>query len=145
MKKANSTYICDPEESIIVVSFPLPSVTNYSLLLSLVVILSNVYKCTIVICGGLVQNLVNNIDLIKLIKNKQVFILDIGLRMSHKPSSRKLSLRGIILYFKIQIKLISALIKLHRHAKVVMAFIGLSHMIPTLLLVKLFRKKLVVY
>jgi hypothetical protein len=124
--------------------FPLPSPTNYTLLASLVTILSNVYLRVIIVTGGLTKNLPHILDDLRLANKKNVYIYDLGSKLPRR-SEKALLIAKLVIYIKIQIGLIVGVIKLHSLFKTSLLFIGIPHLLPIIILLRLLRKRIIIY
>jgi len=91
----------DPSDTVAVFMFPLPSPTNYTLLASLVTILSNVYSRGIIVTGGLTKNLPYILDDLRLANKKNVYIYDLGSKLPRR-SEKALLIAKLVIYIKIQ-------------------------------------------
>jgi len=134
----------DPSNTIAVFTFPLPSLANYALVANLVTILSHVYSRVIVVTGGLIQNLPHILDDLRLANKKNIYVYDIGSKLPSRSVSASLFMK-LFIYIKIQIGLMVALIKLRNLFKVALLFIGIPHLLPVILLLRLLNKKTIVY
>jgi hypothetical protein len=134
----------NPSDTIAVFMFPLPSPTNYALLASLVTILSNVYLRVIVVTGGLTKNLPHILDDLRLANKKNVYIYDVGSKLPSRSGKAHLFAK-LVIYIKIQIGLIVGVIKLHSLFKTSLLFIGIPHLLPVIILLRLLKKRIVIY
>jgi len=132
------------ENTIAVFSFPLPSPTNYSLLANLVTILSHVYHRVIIVTGNFVKQLPFLMDDLRLSNKKRVLVYDIGCKLPQRSDKTPL-FKKLFIYIKIHIGFKVAIIRLHSDFRTALLFIGLPHMFPIALILKLLRKKIVVY
>jgi hypothetical protein len=131
-------------DAITVIMFPLPSPTNYALLANLITILSHVYSHVLVITGGFIENLPHVIEDLRLANKGNIYVYDIGSKLSSRSSTVPFFAK-LFTYIKIQINLIGAIIKLHNLFKVALLFIGVPHMLPVTILLRMFNKKIIVY
>ncbi len=126
---------------IIVVSFPLPSPTNYMLLASLLVVLSHVYDRIHVVAGGLPRSLS---ALRELVYGKRgrgaIMIYDAGIYMERRG-------RGAAKYLVIQARIAAMTLRALARAPgaPVLFFIGIPHMVHLLLLARIAGRKTVYY
>lgn len=134
----------NPSDTIAVFMFPLPSPTNYTLLASLVTILSNVYLRVIIVTGGLTKNLPHILDDLRLANKKNVYIYDLGSKLPRR-SEKALLIAKLVIYIKIQIGLIVGVIKLRSLFKTSLLFIGIPHLLPVIILLRLLRKRIIIY
>ena len=134
----------NPSDTIAVFMFPLPSPTNYTLLASLVTILSNVYLRVIIVTGGLTKNLPHILDDLRLANKKNVYIYDLGSKLPRR-SEKALLIAKLVIYIKIQIGLIVGVIKLRSLFKTSLLFIGIPHLLPIIILLRLLRKRIIIY
>lgn len=134
----------DPKNTIAVFTYPLPSPTNYALLANLVTILSWVYAHVIIFTGNFVAHLPEIIDDIRLSNKKALYVYDIGYKLP--PRSSKVSIiTRLFIYIKIQLSFITAILKLHSKFKVALFFVGVPDMLIMLIILRLFKKRIVVY
>jgi hypothetical protein len=134
----------NPDDTITIFMFPLPSPTNYALLANLVTILSHVYSRVIVVTGGLTKNLPHILDDLRPANRKNIYIYDIGSKLPSR-SEKVSSFIKLVIYIKIQIGLIVGAIKLRRLFKTSLVFIGIPHMLPIVILLRLLNKVIIIY
>jgi len=130
------------KDSIAIFTFPLPSPTNYALLANLVTILSHVYARVIVITGGLIKHIHEVID--EIAHSNNVYIYDIGLKLPLRDYKSPLIVK-VFTYVKIQVKFLFAALKFRSEFETALFFIGIPHMFFILLILRLLKKKIVVY
>jgi hypothetical protein len=133
-----------PGDTIAVFTFPLPSPTNYALLASLVTILSHVYSRVVVVTGGLIRNLPHILDDLRLANKRNIYVYDIGSKLPSR-SEKTLLFVKLVTYVKIQVGLIASVIKLRNLFKTSLLFIGIPHLLPTVILLRLLKKRIIIY
>jgi len=131
-------------DTIAVFSFPLPSPSNYALLANLVTILSHVYSRAIIVTGNFISTLPHVIDDLRLANKSNILIYDLRAKLPVRDKYVPLTIK-LLTYIKIQLNLIAATIKLCNMFEIALLFIGIPHMLPIILLLRLMRKRIIVY
>jgi hypothetical protein len=134
----------DVDSTIAIFSFPLPSPTNYSLLANLVTILSHVYPRVIIFTGNFTRHLRFIIDDLRLSNKKHIYVYDFKHKLFSRDSQTSL-LTKFFVYIKIQVSFIVAVLKLHSTFGMALFFIGIPHMLPLLVILRLLGKKIILY
>jgi hypothetical protein len=146
IEKTSNTQF-DPRDTIAVFMFPLPSPTNYALLASLIAILSRVYARVIVVTGGFIRHMPQVSGNLRFSNKKAVFVYDIKYKLpSRSGENTEFSLCSkVLIYVKIQVRFLVAVLKLASSFKTALFFIGILHMFHILILLRLLRKKIILY
>lgn len=131
------------EDTIAVFAFPLPSPSNYVLLANLMTILSHLYTRVIVVAGGITKYFKEVISETMHAKNN-IYICDIGLKLPQREYEIS-RVKRVLTYIKIQIRLISIALKISPGFRVALFFIGIPHLLIVIVLLRLLRKRLMVY
>ena len=139
MKKRDNS-----SDTIAIFSFPLPSQSNYALLANLVTILSHVYSRVITVTGDFISALPYVIEDLRLANKNHIFIYDLRVKLPSRDEYVPF-ITKLFIYIKIQVNIITASIKLHDMIRAALFFIGIPHMLPVILLLRLMRKKIIVY
>jgi len=130
--------------TIAVFSFPLPSQSNYALLANLVTILSHIYSRVIVVTGDFISILPHIIDDLRLANKSRIFIYDLRVKLPSRDEYVPFIIK-LFIYIKIQVNIITASIKLRNIIRFALFFIGIPHMLPVILLLRLMKKRTIVY
>lgn len=112
------------------------------MLVNLATILSHVYTRVIVITGGLTKYIQEVMD--EIAHSNNVYIYDVGLKLPPRDYKTSLMIK-VFTYIKIQVKFLSATLKFCSEFKTALFFIGIPHMFFVLLILRLFKKKVIVY
>jgi hypothetical protein len=134
----------DMNNTIAVFSFPLPSPTNYSLLANLATILSHIYPCVIIITGNFTRHLSSIVDDLRLSNKKHIYVYDFKYRLFSRDIQVPLLVKFFV-YLKIQISFIVAILKLHSAFRIALFFIGIPHMLFPIIILRLLKKKIILY
>jgi|GEM_PF-3971834 len=134
----------DADNTIAIFSFPLPSLTNYSLLANLATIISHIYPRVIIFTGNFIKHLPLIIDDLRLSNKKNIQIYDFKYKLFSRDNPTSLLTRFFV-YIKIQASFIVAVLKLHSKFRTALFFIGIPHMLPSLIFLRLLGKKIILY
>ena len=129
--------------SVAISTFPLPSPTNYALLCNLIVILSKLVSPVYVVTGGLTLYK-NYIKELLDYAPCNTFICDIKMKMIERSTAAS-PLKCILIYILVQLKMLVCFIKVLPKVDVVIFFIGVPHMLPLIVLAKIFKKRIIYY
>ncbi|UNQ73154.1 hypothetical protein [Infirmifilum sp. NZ] len=136
--------MAESEDTIAVFTFPLPSPTNYALLANLATILSWVYKRVIIITGSFVSHLPDIIGDLKYSNKKSIYVYDFKYKLPPRGGNASV-LTKFFAYVRIQLSFIVAVLKLRSNFNTALFFIGVPDMLMVLIILRLLRKKVVVY
>jgi len=125
--------------TIAVFSFPLPSRSNYALLANLATILSHVYDKVIIVTGDLISAFPHIIDDLKPANKSRIFIYDLRVKLPSRDRYVPF-ITKLFIFIKIQVYIVTASIRLSNMIKSALFFIGIPHMLPLILLLRLMKK-----